>query len=396
MKIFVINAGSSSLKYQLFEMPSPQPVCSGQVEKIGGSAEIKHVIAGDKPLEIKRATSVVNHGEAMQEIIGLLTDKTIGVIDSPDDIVAVGHRVVHGGETFSEATIITEAAKEKIKQLFSLAPLHNPVNYECLVLAEKTFLKAKQIAIFDTAFHQTIPPAAYRYAIPSKYYDEQQIRVYGFHGTSHKYVTDKLAKHLGQIPSSVISIHLGNGCSMAAVKDGRSIDTTMGFGPLAGLVMGTRSGDIDPSVLLHFAEHYKMSFGQISALLNKQSGMAGFTGTNDMRDVRKLINSGDKQAIIAEQIYVYRIKRYIGAYAAAMNGLDAIIFTAGVGENDRDIRRLVCADLDFLGIELDEEKNQAAREAVCELQVAGSRVQIFMVRTNEELEIAEQCYQLMQ
>ncbi|RYG05233.1 MAG: acetate/propionate family kinase, partial [Chitinophagaceae bacterium] len=292
MKIFVINAGSSSLKYQLFDMPSPDPVCSGQVEKIGSAAEIRHSVTGEKPYEIKRATPAKNHGEAMQEIIQLLTDKTFGVISSPDDIFVVGHRVVHGGEAFSEATLVTEAAKDKIRQLFSSAPLHNPVNYECLVLAEKTFLKAKQIAVFDTAFHQTIPAAAYRYAIPSKYYDEQQIRVYGFHGTSHKYVTGKLAKYSGKLPSSVISIHLGNGCSMAAVKDGRSVDTTMGFGPLAGLMMGTRSGDIDPSVLLHFAEHYKMSFEEISTLLNKQSGMSGFTGTNDMRDVRKLINAG--------------------------------------------------------------------------------------------------------
>jgi acetate kinase len=393
-KIFVINAGSSSIKYQLFNMPDPNPVCIGQVEKIGGEAEIRHTLNVSPAVNINKSIIISDHRQAMEEILALLMDDENGVIESSADIEVVGHRIVHGGEDFLEATIINEAAKTTIRSLFSLAPLHNPVNYACLEVAEQFFDKAKQVAIFDTAFHQTMPAHAYRYAIPEKFYREDFIRVYGFHGTSHKYICKKAADFLGELPSKIISIHLGNGCSIAAVKDGHSIDTSMGFGPLAGLVMGTRSGDIDPSVIFHLADQ-GMSIDEIRELLNKNAGLAGLTGSNDMRDIRKKIQDGDKNAALIVSIYVYRVKKYIGAYVAAMNGLDVILFTAGVGENDIEIRRQICSEMDFLGLRLDEKANAAASSGVRTIQQPQSRVKILVVPTNEELEIALQCYHLV-
>lgn len=377
-------------------MPDKAPVCSGLVERIGIEGSfIKHTVysQGEKH-SMEESGFISNHGEGLKQVLALLSQGEYAVIASPDDIAAVGHRVVHGGEHFTGATLITEEVKKEIKKLFSLAPLHNPVNYKCIEVAEQTFTNAKQIAVFDTAFHQTIPEQAYRYAIPEWYYKEHGIRVYGFHGTSHKYVSEQASKWLNKEKSKIISIHLGNGCSITAIKDGKSIDTSMGFGPLSGLMMGTRSGDIDPSVIFHLMEHSGYTLEQLSTLVNKQSGLLGVGGSSDMRDIRKLVSEGNAAADLALKLYAYRIKKFIGSYAAILNGIDAIIFTAGVGENDSNMREAVCTELDYLGIELDSTLNTAYHGELKEINTAGSKVKILVIPTNEEYEIAHQCYGL--
>ncbi|WP_426329807.1 acetate/propionate family kinase [Pedobacter sp. R-06] len=397
MNILVINSGSSSLKYQLFKMPEKTPVCSGLVERIGIEGSfIKHTVyTNNKKHSIEETGFISNHGEALKQVLSLLTQGEYAVIVSPDDIAAVGHRVVHGGEHFSGPTIITDDVKHQIKKLFSLAPLHNPVNYKCIEVAEQTFVNAKQIAVFDTAFHQTIPEQAYRYAIPEWYYKEHGIRVYGFHGTSHKYVSEQAIKWLNKVDTKIISIHLGNGCSITAIRNGKSIDTSMGFGPLSGLMMGTRSGDIDPSVIFHLMEHSGYTLEQLSTLVNKQSGLLGVGGSSDMRDIRKMVSEGNAAAILALKLYAYRIKKFIGAYAAILNGIDAIVFTAGVGENDSTMRESVCSALDYLGIELDPGQNTAYNGELKEINKAGAKVKILVIPTNEEYEIAHQCFELL-
>ncbi|ARS39978.1 acetate kinase [Sphingobacteriaceae bacterium GW460-11-11-14-LB5] len=395
MNILVINSGSSSLKYQLFNMPEKAPLCSGLVERIGIEGSfIKHsVYRNNEKYNIEQSGFIANHGEGLKQVLALLTEGEYAVIASPDDIAAVGHRVVHGGEHFTGATLITDEVKHQIKKLFSLAPLHNPVNYKCIEVAEQTFVNAKQIAVFDTAFHQTIPEQAYRYAIPEWYYKEHGIRVYGFHGTSHKYVSEQAIKWLNKAESKIISIHLGNGCSITAIKNGKSIDTSMGFGPLSGLMMGTRSGDIDPSVIFHLMEHSGYTLEQLSTLVNKQSGLLGVGGSSDMRDIRKMVSEGNAAAILALKLYAYRIKKFIGAYAAILNGIDAIVFTAGVGENDSNMREAVCSALDYLGIELDPNQNAAYHGALKEINKTGAKVKILVIPTNEEYEIAHQCFE---
>ena len=397
MNILVINSGSSSIKYQLFQMPSKQPICSGLVERIGIEGSfIKHtVFANGEKISIEKDAFISNHGEGLKQVLALLAEGELAVIASPDDVAAVGHRVVHGGEHFSGATVITEEVKLQIKKLFSLAPLHNPVNYKCIEVAEQTFLTAEQIAVFDTAFHQSIPEEAYRYAIPEWYYKEHGIRVYGFHGTSHKYVSAQAINWLGKSSSKIISIHLGNGCSITAIKDGKSIDTSMGFGPLSGLMMGTRSGDIDPSVIFHLMEHSGYTLDQLSTLLNKQSGLLGVAGSSDMRDVNKLAGEGNEAAKLALELYAYRIKKFIGAYAATLNGIDGIIFTAGVGENDLKMRAAVCTQLEYLGIEIDLIKNRNYKGELLDISAENSKVKILVIPTNEEYEIANQCFALL-
>ena len=397
MNIFIINSGSSSIKYQLFKMPQQNPVCSGLVERIGfGDAVITHktFLNGEEKI-LKKNVQLANHEEGLHEVAGLLTQKDIAVIDNPYQIDVVGHRVVHGGETFNTTTIITQEVKDKIEQLFSLAPLHNPANFLGIEVAEKIFFKAKQVAVFDTAFHQTLPEKAFRYAIPENFYTEHHIRAYGFHGTSHKYVSEQAAAYLKNKNAKIITIHLGNGCSITAVNAGKAVDTSMGLGPLNGLVMGTRSGDIDPSVIFHLIEHLNYSAKEVSELLNKKSGMLGLTGMNDMRDINKAIRDGNKPAILATELYTYRIKKYIGAYISVMNGVDAIIFTAGVGENSPEIRRQVCTDMEFFGIHLDQEKNKNITGLLSEINTLDSRVKILVIATNEEVEIAKQCYDLL-
>jgi len=378
-------------------MPEKAPVCSGLVERIGIEGSfIKHTVYhGDKKHSIEESGFISNHKDGLKHVLALLTAGEYAVINSPDDIEAVGHRVVHGGEHFSGPALITDEVKQQIKKLFSLAPLHNQVNYKCIEVAEQTFVNAKQIAVFDTAFHQTIPQQAYRYAIPEWYYKEHGIRVYGFHGTSHKYVSEQANKWLNSVNTKIISIHLGNGCSITAIKDGKSIDTSMGFGPLSGLMMGTRSGDIDPSVIFHLMEHSGYTLDQLSTLLNKQSGLLGVGGSSDMRDVRKMVSEGNQAAVLALELYAYRIKKFIGAYAAILNGIDAIIFTAGVGENDSNMREAVCSKLGYLGIELDLDRNTAYKGELKEINTANAKVKVLVIPTNEEYEIAHQCFGLI-
>jgi acetate kinase len=398
MNIFVINSGSSSIKYQLFKMPNEKPICVGLVERIGLENAVithKYYSTGEEQV-IRKTLDLPDHEAGLHEVANLLTDPEIGVIQNPGEIEAIGHRVVHGGESFSSTTVITKEVKEEIKKLFSLAPLHNPANYLGIEVAEKIFTNAIQVAVFDTAFHQSMPVKAYRYAIPQSFYNDLSIRAYGFHGTSHKYVTEKTLEYLQNPKAKIITIHLGNGCSMAAVDGGRSVDTTMGFGPLSGLVMGTRSGDIDPSIIFHLVNQLGYSLDQVNTLLNKNSGMVGLTGFTDMRDILKAKASGDENAALAYELYTYRIKKYIGAYATVLNGLDAIVFTAGVGENDSTARRMVCAQMDYLGIVLEESKNEERSGTLRDISRNGSPVRILVVPTNEELEIVKQCYTLLQ
>ncbi|WP_022825027.1 acetate/propionate family kinase [Hymenobacter norwichensis] len=398
MNLLVLNSGSSSIKYQFFRWPTETPACSGLLERIGlDNAVVTHkVLAGEQETTTVLSVELPDHEAGLREVARLLADPQLGVIQDPGEVEAVGHRVVHGGEEFAATALIIPAVKEAIRKLFPLAPLHNPANYRGIEVAEKTFPQAKQVAVFDTAFHQTMPEQAYRYAIPTELYTEQGIRVYGFHGTSHKYVTEQAAQYLNTPDARLVSVHLGNGCSIAAVRNGKSLDTSMGFGPLAGLVMGTRSGDIDPSVVFHLISQLSYTPEQVSALLNKQSGMLALTGLSDMRDITAAIEAGDANARLAYDLYAYRIKKYIGAYAAALNGLDAIIFTAGVGENDALVRKLVCQHMDYLGVKLDAEKNAQRAKGIREISAADSRVKVLVVPTNEELEIARQCVELLE
>lgn len=397
MNIFVVNSGSSSIKYQLFRMPDEKPVCSGLVERIGlENSEIIHkVFQNGKEETIRKSLNLADHEAGLVEVNKLLTDENIGVIKDPNDINVVGHRVVHGGEKFTATTIITEEAKAEIKNLFALAPLHNPSNYLGIEVAERIFKNAKQVAVFDTAFHHSMPEKSFRYAIPKKFYTEFGIRSYGFHGTSHKYVTEQALKYLQKPEGKIITIHLGNGCSMAAVDGGKSVDTSMGFGPLSGLIMGTRSGDIDPSIIFHLINERGYSPEKVRTMLNKESGMLGLAGFSDMRDITRAIEQGDENAQLAYELYAYRVKKYIGAYAAALNGLDAIVFTAGVGENDAKIRSMICEEMDFFGINLDIEKNKIRSGELREINTANSRTKILVIPTNEELEITRQCYELL-
>jgi len=371
-------------------MPSSTPVCSGLVERIGqeDSIIIHKIYKNGEEEALKFKIDIPNHEKALNEVNALLSNSNFGVIKDGAEIAVVGHRIVHGGELFSTTTVITFEVKEKMKETFQLAPLHNPSGYLGVEVAEKIFKNATQVAVFDTAFHQTMPAEAYRFAIPNSYYTDYNIRSYGFHGTSHKYVSEQANSYLGKKDSKLISIHLGNGCSMAAIKNGKSIDTTMGFGPLSGLIMGTRSGDIDPTIIFYLVNTLGHDIEKVSNLLNKKSGMLGLTGFSDMRDITN--------AIMAYDMYAYRIKKYIGAYAAILNGLDAIIFTAGVGENDALIREMICSKMEFMGIKIDSYQNSTRKPGLREINAADSKVKVLIVPTNEELEIANQCFELLQ
>jgi len=397
MNVFVINSGSSSIKYQLIRMPEAVTVCSGLIERIGlkGSVITHKTFLNGESATKKEQLPIPDHATGLKEAARLLTDQEIGVISSPEEIAVVGHRVVHGGESFSNTIIINDAVKEKIKSLFPLAPLHNPPNYLGIEVSEQVFKSAKQVAVFDTAFHQTIPPVAYRIAIPNEFYYKHGIRNYGFHGTSHKYVSAKAAEYLKKEDARLITIHLGNGCSMCAVHKGECVDTSMGFGPMNGLIMGTRTGDIDQSVIFHMVSQLGYTLNQVNDILNKKSGMLGLTGYSDMRDVQAEIARGNKEAALAYEMYAYHIKKYIGTFAAVLNGIDALVFTAGVGENDARTRQLAAQQLEYLGIYLDLEKNKAGGKGVYEINTSASPAKILVVPTNEELEIARQCYYLL-
>jgi len=397
MNILVVNAGSSSIKYQLIDMVTELPLSTGIVERIGleeGNIKHKYVVDGVEK-NITEAFPIPDHAIGLKRVAELLVDKKVGVIADPSEIKAVGHRLVHGGEAFTKTVLITDEVKIKMRELFPLAPLHNPANLIGVEVAEKVFPNAAQVGVFDTAFHQTMPAVAYRYAIPEKMYSDYGIRKYGFHGTSHKYVSEKAIEYLGKADVKIITIHLGNGASMAAVDGRVCIDTSMGIGPLNGLIMGTRSGTIDPSIIFYLVEQKGYSIEEVNRILNKESGMQGLTGDTDMRDIEIRYKNGDEAAVLAYEMYAYRIKHFIGSYTAALNGLDVIVFTAGIGENDALARKMVCENMDFFGIELDEEKNAVRSKEIREINTADSKTKVLVIPTNEELEIAKQSYELV-
>jgi acetate kinase len=393
MKILIINSGSSSIKYQLMVMPENEVICSGMIDRIG--LETSNITFKTATASIEEMLAIPNHKVGLQKVANMLLDAEKGVIKSTSEISAVGHRVVHGGSDFSDTVKIDERVKEKIKQLFELAPLHNPANLEGINVAEEIFSSAEQIAVFDTAFHQTMPEVAYKYAIPNYLLTENKVRVYGFHGTSHKYVSEKAINYL-ENNSKVITIHLGNGCSMAAVKNGKCIDTSMGFSPSNGLIMGTRAGDIDQSVVFYMIKNLGYTPDEVNAVLLKQSGMLGLTGYSDLRDIEAEAEKGNKDCLLALQMNAYRIRKTIGAYVAALNGLDAIVFTAGIGENSSYMRNLICTDMDYFGIQIDVAKNQIRSKELREINTANSTVKVLVVPTDEEYEIANQVYQLLE
>lgn len=394
MNILVLNAGSSSLKYQVIEMPSQQVKCVGLIERIGmDDAIFTHQKEEHKTTEI---VAIKNHEIGLKKIATALLDSKIGVLQSVSDIVAVGHRVVHGGKKFSKTVIINNDVKNSIRNLIELAPLHNPANLTGIEIAENIFPDATQIAIFDTAFHQTMPKKAYQYAIKNEFLEKHHIRAYGFHGTSHKYVSEKAIEYLGEENSKkIITIHLGNGCSMTAIENGKSVEHSLGFGPMNGLVMGTRAGDIDQSVIFYLMNSLQKTAAEVNNLLQKEGGMLGLTGFSDLREIEKAANNNDENCKNALALASYRIKKYIGSYTAILNGLDAIIFTAGIGENSSLMRKLVCENLEFLGIDLDDEKNNLKSKELREIQKSTAKVKILVIPTNEELEIAKQAYQLL-
>ena len=383
MKILVINCGSSSIKYQLFEMPEEKVLAKGMLEKIGE----------------KTLNAIPDHHEGIRRILQILTDKKTGILKDIHEIKAVGHRVVHGGEYFKESSIIDEKALKIIEDYADLAPLHNPHNLTGIKAASQALPNVPQVASFDTAFHQTIPSYAYLYAIPYELYEKYRIRRYGFHGTSHRYVARRAAEleNKGKYDLNIITCHLGNGCSIAAVKKGKSIDTSMGLTPLEGVVMGTRSGDIDPAIIFYLAERRGMKIDEINNLLNKKSGLLGFSGiSNDVREIQKAVQKGDKKAALALDIFCYRIKKYIGAYMAALGHVDTIVFTGGIGENAAGLRRQIIEGLEELGIKLDKQINDKIHKCEALISSPDSRIKVWVIPTDEEARIAHDAYLQME
>ncbi len=394
MKIFVVNSGSSSLKYQLLDMESGAVMATGLVERIGdamGKVSQKNWPATDREAEVEREVAFPNHRAAMHTVVELVTGADTGVISSAAEIDAIGHRVVQGGETLFTSTLIDDDVVEKIRENCHLSPLHNPANLVGIEVARELFAGVPQVAVFDTEFHQTMPAEAFMYPIPYKLYEDLRIRRYGFHGTSHRYVAQQAAAMLGKAEDEVnlVTLHLGNGCSMAAVRGGKCIDTSMGLTPLAGVMMGTRSGDIDPAIIPFLMKEKGLGMGEIDDILNKQSGLKGICGMNDMRDIHAAAEKGDKKAALAVDMFVYRIKKYIGAYYAVTGPLDALVFTAGIGENDEIVRARVCANLEHLGISLDSARNAGRKKIATAIHADGSKVAILVIPTNEELAIAK-------
>lgn len=396
MKIVIINSGSSSVKYQLIEMPSKEVICSGMIDRIG--LETSNFTYVTNTVKMEETLPIANHKIGLEKIAQLLMNEKIGVIKSTSDVYAVGHRVVHGGSFFSDTALITQEVKDEIRQLCDLAPLHNPAHLEGIIVAEEIFADAKQVAVFDTAFHQTMPEVAYKYAIPNFLLTEHKIRAYGFHGTSHKYVSETAIEYLKSIYNpykKIITIHLGNGCSITAIKDGKCIDHSMGFSPGNGLIMGTRSGDVDQAIVFYMINTLGYAPNEVNTMLNKQSGMLGLTGFSDLRDIESNAGQGNKDCQLALDMNAYRIKKFIGSYAAALNGLDAIVFTAGIGENSSFMRKLICADMSYFGIELDDVKNDLRSKETREINLPQSKTKILVVPTNEEIEIANQVFDLL-
>lgn len=401
MKVLVINCGSSSLKYQLIDMSNEDVIAKGKCDKIG--LEGSFFEYKTKTVKYSKEVEMPTHVEAIQVLIEGLTDIQTGVVSNMEEINAVGHRVVHGGENFSKAACIDENVMKAIEDCYDLAPLHNPANVIGIKACQKVLPNTPMVAIFDTAFHQTMPKTAYLYGIEYDMYEKYKIRRYGFHGTSHYYVLNRLAEIKGVSAESlsVITCHIGNGASIAAIKNGQCIDTSMGFTPLEGLVMGTRCGDIDPAIVPFIMEKEGMDTKQINDYMNKKCGLLGLTKkTSDIRDIKELINSGDEQALLAVKIFCYKIKKYIGSYMASLNGTDAIIFTAGVGEHNAFIRSFVCENLENIGIEINEEINKNVGDGgpISEGKISkdNSKVEVWVIPTNEELVIARDTKRILE
>lgn len=389
MKVLVLNSGSSSIKYQLFNMENEHVLMKGVVERIGIEDAFLEYENEDGE-EFKVESEIPDHSKGIKLVIDSLLDEENGVLDSMDEIAAVGHRVVHGGEKFAHSTLISDEVVEKMEEVSELAPLHNPPNLAGIKVCKEMMPETPQVGVFDTAFHQSMPEEAYMYAIPYEYYEKYGVRRYGFHGTSHKFVAKKAAELMDKDPKDVkvITCHLGNGASVAAVDGGESVDTSMGLTPLEGLVMGTRSGDIDPAIIPFLMKKEGLEADEVDNILNKKSGLLGVSGvSNDSRDVKEAAKNGNERAELARKLFNYRVKKYIGSYAAAMGGVDAIVFTAGIGENAKDVRKDVMEDMEFLGIEIDEEANDVRGETR-EISTKDSKVKVFTIPTNEELVIA--------
>ncbi len=395
MKILVINCGSSSLKYQLLEMQGERTLASGLVERIGEpTAKVSHQNQSDNRNTglVRYATPLSDHRAAMNEAVALLTAPGTGVISGAAEIEAVGHRVVHGGEYFQQPTRVDRAVLEAVEKTIPLAPLHNPANLMGIKVAQDLFPHAPQVAVFDTAFHQTIPACAYHYGLPWSYYEKLGVRRYGFHGTSHQYVAREAAALLGKPLAKVnlITAHLGSGASICAIRQGLSVDTSMGMTPLGGLIMGTRGGDLDPGVLMHIAAQTGISLTEMDDMLQKESGLKGICGSNDIRDIRSAADNGEARARLALEMFVHRCRQFIGAYLFQLGELDALVFTAGIGENDAGIREACCQGMATFGLTLDPVRNREPRNDCREITAAGSPIQAYVIPTKEELEIARQ------
>ncbi|MFR9619708.1 MAG: acetate kinase [Rikenellaceae bacterium] len=400
MVILVLNCGSSSIKYQVIDMTDggSKLLAKGIVARVGMAQGVLQHKPVDKE-SYKLEMAIADHTVGIKLVLDALVDPTHGVIGSLDELKAVGHRVAHGGEFFDKSCMVSEDAKEKIRSLFEIAPLHNPANYEGIVSIEKVLGDVPQVVVFDTSFHQTIPAQNYMYAVPLEYYRKYKIRKYGFHGTSHKFVAQRAAELSGLdfATSKIITCHVGNGGSVTAIKDGKSFDTSMGFSPLDGLIMGTRSGSMDVSAALYIGEKEGLSYADLSSMLNKRSGVYGLTDgmSSDMRDIDEAYDKGDANAILARDMHYDRVKRFIGQYAAAMGGVDLIVFTGGVGENSDNLRSTACSGLEFMGVEFDHKANKGARGVDKMLSTPQSRVKVMMISTDEEMVIASDTYELV-
>lgn len=390
MKIFVVNCGSSSLKYQLIDVENQEVVAKGLVERIGISGSmLKHQPNNGESVIIEEY--MPSHKEALKNVIDALMHKDYGVIKSMNEISAVGHRVVHAGEKFAYSVVINDEVMNALKECIDLAPLHNPPNILGIEACKELMPGVPMVGVFDTAFHQSMLPYAYIYALPYEYYTKYGVRRYGFHGTSHKYVSERAANILGKNIKDlkIVTCHLGNGASITAVKDGKSIDTSMGFTPLEGLAMGTRCGDIDPAIIGFLMEKEELDISEMNNVLNKKSGVLGISGvSSDFRDIEEAAKSGNKRASLALEIFAHKVKKYIGSYAAIMGGIDAVVFTAGLGENSPSMRASICEGLEFLGLKIDKDKNNIrGKEAI--VSTEDSRAKILLIPTNEELMIAK-------
>lgn len=398
MNILVINAGSSSLKYQLYDMRDESVLAKGLVERIGmDSSILTHKPTGKQ--EVTEVSEILEHTTAIRKVLGMLTDAEHGVISSIHDIQAVGHRVVHGGESFKESALVNSEVKSEIRRLFDLAPLHNPASMMGIQAAESNMPEIPQVVVFDTAFHQTMPEKSYLYAIPRVLYNKYKVRRYGAHGTSHAYISQAAAEFLDRPieDMKIITCHIGNGASLTAVQGGKSVDTSMGMTPLEGLMMGTRSGDLDPAIVPYVMNKEELTVNEVNSMLNKHSGLLAISGvSSDMREITEGMEKGDPNSTLAFEMYEYRLRKYIGSYAAAMNGVDVIVFTAGVGENSIVLRQRVLEQLTYLGIELDEELNKIRSGEPRRISTANSKVEVLVIPTNEELVIARDTHRIVQ